>query len=410
MTIMSNKTIISSNKTGLIYGKKRALKLREEVNRLHFETGMSKIQIARKKHVSNNFVLKWTKSQNQDFTEDKRGWPLGKRRKWDDRTIEIVKEIHTSLANDPKVYFTGATAVSNEWRKRYPDIEIPPLRTLGMILSDLGLTSKNRKRNKGAARYLHYPEYTIQHLLGGRVLEADFIQRHIFNRTEPIHFVGFSFKQPPKIREYKRITAQTNKELTAACANFFKTFEKPNFIKVDNASAMIGTVNPDGLRSLSTFILHMLKSDVCPIFSVPRKPFSQASIEGNNSVFSRFFWNRTEFKNIEEIDEQLEWFNESSRDYLGYTRPSDKRKKKEFIPKVFFIRQVRDLEDSEDGFIDVLHENISLPQDYINLFVLAEWNLKEEKLYMRYEREKRSEIILEKEFKINAKSKKKLFK
>ena len=34
----------------------------------------------------------------------------------------------------------------------------------------------------------------------------------------------------------------------------------------------------------------LLQHQVVPIYSVPRKPFSQASIEGNNSVFARKFW------------------------------------------------------------------------------------------------------------------------
>ena len=88
--------------------------------------------------------------------------------------------------------------------------------------------------------------------------------------------------------------------------------------------------------------------------------------------------------------------------------------KKDFEPKVYFIRQVK--EDSSKktrggqqagkGMISVLNENIHLPESYINYFVLAEWNLNKEALYVRFEKERQSEIISETEFRINAESKK----
>jgi len=56
--------------------------------------------------------------------------------------------------------------------------------------------------------------------------------------------------------------------------------------------------------------------------------------------------------------------------------------------------------------IDILNEKISLPKSYINFFILAEWNLKEEILY--FENEQRLNLIKKLSFKINPKSKEKL--
>jgi transposase len=138
----------------------------------------------------------------------------------------------------------------------------------------------------------------------------------------------------------------------------------------------------------------------------PKKPFTQASIEGSNSVFSRKFWNRLKFSSVKEVDEKLKLFNESSRVYTGYEPPGrEEEDRKDFKPKVYFLRQVK--EDDKGGFIDVLHENIYLPDSYINYFVLAEWDLEKEQLYVRFEREKESEIIKRLTFKINQRSKKK---
>jgi len=96
------------------------------------------------------------------------------------------------------------------------------------------------------------------------------------------------------------------------------------------------------------------------------------------AVFSRKFWNRIEFKSIEEVDAKTEWFDKASIEYLGCRRPKEKKTKKEdFIPKVYLIRQVEEDKEKKEGFINVLNEIIHLPKSYIKYYVLAEWNLKE---------------------------------
>lgn len=210
----------------------------------------------------------------------------------------------------------------------------PPLRTIGQLLSDIGLSVKREKgRNKGAARYLCYSEYTIYHRFGGRVTEADFIgMKYLFGRTEPLNFIGFSFKKEPRLRYFQRISGQTAREFKKVCSHFFKKFEKPDFVKVDNCLATIGSAS--GRRNISQVMYFLLKNQVIPIFAVPRKPFSQASIEGNNSVFSRKFWNRIQFQSGKEVDEKLEWFNASSQEYMGYKPPQKVREpKKNFVPR-----------------------------------------------------------------------------
>lgn len=392
--------------------EKKLFKLRKEVNALFFNRHLNKIMIAKKKKVSRNFVTSWTKSPQQDFTKDDRGWQKGKRRKWTKSTEKRIKTIYQELENDTSQFYTGSTAIEQKWRKKFPSIPPPPLRTIGRILSDLGLSSKRRRdRHKGASRYLCYPEYTIYTLWGSRVLEADFIgKKYITGRTEPFNFIAFSFKKEPKLRYFKRIQGQTAENFIKQSKHFFNKFEKPNFVKMDNALAMIGSAS--GKRNISQVMSYLLQNQVVPIFAVPRKPFSQASIEGNNSVFSRKFWNRIEFKSIQEVDMKLEWFNKSSAQYLGYQRPNKKsRKNKNFIPRIYFIRQVKEnKEQTGKAYIDILNEKVFLPKSYINYFVLSEWNLEPEQLYIYFEKEQQSKIIKKLSFKINPRSKEKIQK
>lgn len=392
--------------------EKKLIKLRENVNELFFNHHFSKSMIARKKRVSRNFVIKWTGDRNQDFALDRRGWQQGKRRKWTREDEIRIKRIHKGLEENPLEFYTGATAIEQEWRRQYPEIPFPPLRTIGQILRDLGLSDKRKKgKNKGASRYLCYPEYTIYELWGGRVLEADFIgKKYITGRTEPLNFITFSFKKEPRLRYFKRVDGQTADNFIEQCKYFFDRFEKPDFMKVDNCLATIGSAS--GKRNISRVMKFLLENEVIPIFAVPRKPFSQASIEGNNSVFSRKFWNRIEFKSIQEVDMKLEWFNKASERYTGYKLPEVRRKEgKEFSPKVYFIRQVR--EDNPEGlrdeaYIDILNDKVFLSKEYINYFLLAEWELKQEELCIYLEKEQKLEVVKKQLFKINKKSKEKI--
>lgn len=392
--------------------EKKLFKLREKVNELFFNRHLNKSMIAKKKKVSRPFVIKWTKSSEQDFTEDNRGWEKGKRRKWTKGTEKKIKKIYNDLEKDPSQFYLGATAIDQEWRKKYSKISPPPpLRTIGQILSDTNLSKKTRKdRHNGAAKYLCYPEYTIFNLIAKRVLELDFIgKKFIFGRTEPLNFIGFSFKKELKLRYYKRIAGETGDEIIKHSKLFFEKFEKPDAAKMDNGFAMAGS--PSHPRVISKVPIWYLSQKIIPIYAVPRKPFSQASIEGNNSVFARNFWKRIEFKSLKEVDKKLGWFNKSSEQYAGYRKPKEKsNNNKKFIPKIYFTRQVLEDQKIKKGFIDVARGKISLPKSYINYFVLAEWKLKQEMLHVYFEKEQKSKLIKKLSFKINLKSKEKLKK
>lgn len=392
--------------------QKKLIKVRRQVNHLYFKSGWSKNRIMKEVGVSKHFVINWTQSPSQDVTVDNRGWPSGRRRKWTDETEQRIRELHKYLQEEPRQFFCGATAVAQHWRQKYPTEPHPPLRTIGQIMKDLNLSRPNRKhRNKGAARYLCYPEKTVYGgLLGSRVLETDFIvRRYLKGSGTPLHFIGFSAKKAPRLRYFERIDALTADAFIQVCNRFFEHFEVPETLKVDNAATFLGSLS--GKRTLSRSVLYLLGRKVYPVFSVPRRPFTQASIEGNNSVFARHFWNRRTFESVDDVDRQLQWFNDASLRYTAYKRPEQSKERKNFIPRVYFLRQVRESENQpEIGSIDVLNEEVQLPAPYINFFVLAEWNLKTEKLTVSIEQNEQLRELLQINFPINELTKKKLNK
>lgn len=147
----------------------------------------------------------WTKSPNQNFTEDRRGWRKGKPRKYTQADKTRIKKIRKELSQESSdEFYCGATVVLQEYRERHPNLKPPTLRFIGRVLSENGLAEQQKKhKNKGMARYLRYPEYSIYNL-GERVMELDSIgHKFIKGRTEPINFIGFSFKKEPKLRHFK---------------------------------------------------------------------------------------------------------------------------------------------------------------------------------------------------------------
>ncbi len=168
----------------------------------------------------------WTKNKKQNFKTDHRGWQKGKRRKWTKADEKKIKTIHKELDQDKRAFYLGATAIEQRWREKYANISPPPLITIGRMTKELGLSIKRKKgKNKGAAKYLCYPEHTIYTLLNGRVLEIDFIgKKYLAGRTEPLNFIAFAFKKQPRLRYFKRVESQTSNCFTKESTKFFKKF------------------------------------------------------------------------------------------------------------------------------------------------------------------------------------------
>jgi len=96
--------------------------------------------------------------------------------------------------------------------------------------------------------------------------------------------------------------------------------------------------------------------------------------------------------------------------YTGYQRPKRlEPRPKRFIPKVYFIRKVYQRPDTNRGYIDILKEQILLPKAYINMFLLAEWNLKSDRLTLYFEKNKKATSIKRLPFVLNPVVKEKVY-
>ena len=333
-------------------------------------------------------VISWTKQPNQDPTPDKRGWKKGRPRKYTDQQEEKILSIYHKLKEDPSCFFCGATAILNIWKDYYPLTPIPHLRYIGRVLKKHNLTEKiKRGKNKGASRYLLYPEYTILNTISqGSLLEIDFIQKFIQGRSRPLNFLGFSLRGKRPLKHFIRVESYNQEEVMTQLAEFIHKFERPYAVKMDNDFVFFGPSSKE--RFLSKVVLFLLLHNIIPIFTAPRKPWNQASIEGSNSVFSRKFWNRGPFASVAETDRRLADFNLSYQRYLNYQRPDSFKENKNFSYCVYFIRKIYQVPEGTSGYIQIGSKRIILDPSYINLFTLSKWDLEKEMLYTYIQRER----------------------
>ena len=75
------------------YEQKKAIEQRQRVHRLYFSEGYSKTVIAKQLGVSKGLVVRWTQLPEQDLTQDARGWPKGRGRRWEARVYARIAEL-----------------------------------------------------------------------------------------------------------------------------------------------------------------------------------------------------------------------------------------------------------------------------------------------------------------------------
>lgn len=355
-------------------------------------------------------MVHWTQLPEQNFEEDTRGWQKGKVRTHTEEEKKLIKAVRNKLVNSEEESYIGPEAIlkhirSNQQKYQSDEnINIDLINTSFIIsaLKESKLSKPHKKRIKGCSEYQHYPKILINQI-SELILEIDFIQRFIKGQTKPVHFIGFSCKKL-KLRQYKRISGQTNVNVRKELEWFFNNFFVPKAAKMDNDLAFIGSSSAK--RTISKTIKFLFDEKIIPIFTNPRSPWNNGSVEGSNSVFARNFWNKFEFGSVEDIDVKLKLFNQSSLKYSDYEQNKIQNKKDEkFIPQIYFIRKVHENQQKNGkGEISILNEKIELPEEYINLYTLSKWNLKAEMLNIYFEKEQEKNLIKRMKFQINKNS------
>ena len=191
-------------------------------------------------------------------------------------------------------------------------------------------------------------------------------KKFIQGQREPIHFLGFSLRGRRALKYFTRAPSHHHWKVISGLGHFIHCFEKPYAVKMDNAFAFFSP--PSKERFLSQVVLFLLLHHIIPVFTAPRKPWNQASIEGANSIFSRKFWNRCHFQSVTEIDGRLTDFNCDYQRFLNYQRPGMAQENQKFSYCVYFIRKVYQQTSAHQGYVKIGSKSVLLDPEYINLF------------------------------------------
>lgn len=310
------------------------------------------------------------------------------------------------LVQSPDEFYVDAKAIENRLIETQTNPE--PLKSINRsficrTLKAEGLTHVKKPRIKNSSRYQHYPAKLLARL-AEQTLEVDFLERYLTSQTTPINFIGMSVKTL-KLRQFQRIDGQTNQELIKSLSWFEECFFTPQAVKLDNASAHAGNFRYQ--RCLSRAVLHLLSRKIIPVFTAPRKPWNNGSVEGSNSVFSRNFWQPHTFTSVMEIEEKLALFNRSSLKHSLYNSACKSvARPLPFEPRVYYIRKVEAIASGKQGCFSIANTMVFIHKEYVNLFVLTEWNLWTEYLTVYFETEHgQAQCIHTQKFPIHSKSK-----
>jgi len=383
--------------------KKLLIFKRKKAKELH-EKGWSNRKIAHHLLASKDSVGKWIQMDENEISNDNRGWEKGKSRKYTPETKEKVIKIRRDLEKEDS-YFIGSEVVKQNYEnqtgkevsKSYVD----------RVLKEKGMVKSPEKKKKGKSKYMKYPEYTLTKL-GKSMMSIDFIgPKYLKGSDDRINFLSCKYIRPQKQGIAKRIEGQTTEETIKALKEIWKTHPIPEILKIDNDSAFGANLPHE--KYIGKLALFLLNLGVYPLYIAPRSPWNNGQVEGFNSVFSKKFWNKLQFSDEQEIDVKIKDFNVAYEKYSqlisnnpeikeGDIKHMDDFKNvnlenkavKHFrADKIYFLRIVRRKNDKgsdkEYGFIDILKHEIKLPKDSINLFVFCVLDIRSKNLKINIE-------------------------
>lgn len=389
---------------------------------------MSARAIAKKMKVSKNSVnkrLKMSFSNETKISEEyceKRGFKKWVCRKYTKVVRDRIKTIYDQMVEE-KRFFINDYTIHEVYRKKYGDDlknEIPNRFYIQFVQKQLWLHKKRKKPFRDwLSKYMHYPETTINKL--GYIMEwIDFIgPRYLQGDQTPYHFLSRRYIRPDTFGEVSIISAQTTEQTIEKLASDRELRPIPQVLKVDNDSAFGMLRSGKTKDCIWSFTKWLLTLWISPIYSVPREPWNNGNVEGQNSIFNKLFWQEILFDSPKHLRTEITRFNTEYKQYsdltstkdddmkkLGVTEETitdfctknnikkeqvskkefyDKLTKKDFkATKIYVLRKVVRVGEkqggNEKGEIELLGNIITLDKKFINSIVLCTIDVKKDLL------------------------------
>ena len=353
---------------------------------------MSNVAIAREVGMSRTTIIRWLANDN-DVYADTRGWKEGVKRSHTDSEEERIVVLKQQRI-DQKKYFLGSPYIGMDYAKQYPYDPAPSLWFIADVVRKHGLqTHEPKQRTKGQSivSRLKFPIASIVNL--GKIHQSsDFIgKKYIAGSREPVSVFSTSYYQWFQLYQIYQVLAEKAEYAIERLTHFWERHPIPNVMRVDNGMTFRGTGR--GVALIGRFVTFLLNMNVTPLFSAAYQSYTNPHIEGHNRTFTEKLWSKNHFTDRNEIDRECERFNAESEEYFSFHFKERLAKKNiRFLSvndivdsdilrstkgkKICFIRFVERWKESDNriGCV-ILNRFVSIPEPYVNQYVLATLDL-----------------------------------
>jgi len=270
--------------------------IRQEAIRLHLQ-GESVIAIAARIDRSRQWIYKWIERYKQnpqgDWFKSESNAPKQSIHKIDNTMEKSVISIRRSLQQKPYSQ-KGALSIMYEFERL--EMKPPSLSTINRILRRNNLINPSSERTR---RETEYPSYFLDvqqmDLIGPKYLKGGF-RFYFYNIIDiQTHYAGV-YPIPDKSAE----------SITPCTIDFWKSFQMPDFLQMDNELSFRGSNRHP--RGLGLLMRVALSNSVTPIFIPPAEPWRNGIIEKFNNTVLRYFYNTHTFSSFEELCEKAKEF------------------------------------------------------------------------------------------------------
>lgn len=270
--------------------------LRQEAVRLHLQ-GTSTASICEQLNRTRQWVHKWLKkyaeSQENDWYKSGSNIPKNIRSKTTESLEQTVIEIRQRLSSNPYAQ-KGAIHILYEFERL--GINPPSIATINRILQRNNLIEKAVVKRQKTTEYPTYFSGVQQmDLIGTKYLKGGF-RFYFYNIIDTENH--FASVYP--------IINKTAESITSCVIDFWRTYQMPDFLQMDNELSFRGSNrHPRGLGLLMRMALHC---GVSPLFIPVAEPWRNGIIEKFNDNVLKYFFNTQTFSSLEELQKRAKEF------------------------------------------------------------------------------------------------------
>lgn len=280
--------------------------IRQEAISLYLQ-GISPSKIGERLTRTRQWVYKWVKRyqsrSNEDWYKEDSKAPKQKPEKTPEGVERAIIKIRKELLEEP-YHQTGAINIL--YRLNDLGIDPPSTATINRIIKRNHLESNDCKRMK---KRKDYPGdfFNLQQmdLIGPRYLKGGF-RFYLYTIIDvDTHYASVY-----------AITDKSAQSIVPCLIDFWKNFQIPDFLQMDNELTFRGSNRHP--RGLGLLLRVALSNSVVPIFIPPAEPWRNGVIEKFNDSVEKRFLNKVTFANFEELSDKAKEFSVFHNEYHHY--------------------------------------------------------------------------------------------